>query len=57
VSRVRDRARRLVDVVEHELVTPIGCARLAEASLAIPPIRRRSSARDAVYQQGTACHG
>jgi predicted glycogen debranching enzyme len=49
------RARRLVDVVEQELLTPIGLRSLGRGEPGYSPrYEGDSSARDAVYHQGTA---
>jgi predicted glycogen debranching enzyme len=49
------RARRLVDVVEQELLTPIGLRSLGRGEPGYAPrYEGDSSARDAVYHQGTA---
>jgi glycogen debranching enzyme len=50
----RTRARRIVDAVEKELVTPIGLRSLAPGERGYAPFYRGDpSARDAVYHQGT----
>ena len=49
------RAQRLVDVVEQELLTPIGLRSLGRGEPGYSPrYEGDSSARDAVYHQGTA---
>jgi len=49
-----DRARRIVDAVEQQLLTPIGLRSLAPGEPGYAPLYEGdSSARDAVYHQGT----
>ena len=50
-----ERARRVVDAVEQQLLTPIGLRSLAPGEPGYAPrYEGDSSARDAVYHQGTA---
>ena len=49
-----DRARRIVDAVEQQLLTPVGLRSLAPGEPGYAPrYEGDSSARDAVYHQGT----